>query len=355
MIGILLASLRPSGRIGSGPRGLSFSVFVLTLAIAMEAKVLRTLIVISSSVLLAGCSRAPEQPSWPDWKRNPGLMPRPALRILGDKGQAPPDEEFISFTRSALGEAPPESSSLEQQYMAAADEGQVWAQTRLGALYARAENDPPRWEKAVRLLQLAAEQGDGEAQYELANMAVAGRGMPASPVVAFQYMKEAATRGMAEAQYQLASMYAGAYGTAADKNAAVDWARRAAAQNHIAAQFSLGWSLVTESDGAATKAEGVTWLKRAAAAGNRDAAMFLAAALARAEHGVAKDEVGAEALLKPLAEKGDGEAQFVIGWLYMFGDKFADRRFLARDFLEMAAQGGNQQAADALKSLPPDQ
>jgi TPR repeat protein len=227
----------------------------------------------------------------------------------------------------------------------------MWAQTRLGVLYARAENDPERWQKAVRLLQLAAGQGDGEAQYELAGMAAAGRGMPASDVEAFGYMKEAAERGMADAQYQLASMYAGGRGTAVDKAAAAEWGRRAAAQNHIPAQFSLGCLLV-ESDDDAMKSEGVNWLKRAATAGSRKAAMFLAAALARGDFKVAKNEGEAELLIKPLADNGDAEAQFILAWLYMFGEKFADRRPLAREYLEMAAKAGHENAAAALKSLP---
>jgi len=130
--------------------------------------------------------------------------------------------------------------------------------------------------------------------------------------------------------------------------------RKAAAQNHIPAQFSLGCQLV-ESDGAGQKAEGVSWLKRAAGAGSRQAALFLAAVLARGEYGLAKDEVAAEALLKPFADQGDPEAQFVVAWLYTFSDKFADRRVLAREYLEMAAQRGHAEAAAALKSLPPVQ
>jgi hypothetical protein len=39
----------------------------------------------------------------------------------------------------------------------------------------------------------------------------------------------------------------------------------------------------------------------------------------------------------------------------MFSEKFVERRALARDYLEMAAQGGHEQAAAALKSLPPAQ
>lgn len=336
-------------------QGLSSGGFDSNLGAAMEAKGLRTVIFVSSAVLLTGCPRSPEQLAWPEWKRNPGLMPKPAGRILGEKDLAWSDEKFANFASpAAQGEALNDATSLEQQYIIAADEGQVWAQTRLGVLYARAENDPLRWEKAVRLLQLAAGQGDGEAQYELAGLAAAGRGMPASDVEAFAYMKEAAARGMADAQYQLAAMYAGGRGTVTDREAAAEWGRQAAAQKHIPAQFSLGCLLI-ESDDAALKAEGVNWLKRAAQAGSRQAALFLAAALARGEYSLAKDEVMAESLLKPLAERGDHEAQFVIAWLYMFADKFAERRDLARDYLEMAAKGGHEQAIAALRSLPPVQ
>ena len=320
----------------------------------METKALRTFIFVSLAALLAGCPRSPEQPTWPESERNPGLMPKPAGRVLWEREMVAPDEAVADSVASAQEATLTDPSILEAQYLAAADEGQVWAQTRLGVLYARAENDPERWQKAVRLLQLGAGQGDGEAQYELAGMAAAGRGMPASDVEAFGYMKEAAAGGMADAQYQLAAMYAGGRGTAADKKAAAEWGRRAAAQNHIPAQFSLGCLLV-ESDDAAQKAEGVNWLKRAAEAGSRQAALFLAAALARGEYQLAKDEVAAEALLKPLAEQGDHEAQFVIAWLYMFGENFADRRAAAREYLEKAAKGGHGQAAAALKSLPPAQ
>ncbi|MEX1116306.1 MAG: tetratricopeptide repeat protein, partial [Akkermansiaceae bacterium] len=298
-----------------------------------------------------GCSRPPEQQALPEWERNPGLRPKPAGRILGEKEVAWADEKFANFAGPAPGVAGLDASAAERQYLTAAEKGQAWAQTRLGALYARAENDPLRWAKAVELLQRSAGQGDAEAQYELAGMAAAGRGLPASDLSAFGYMKEAAARGMADAQYQLAAMYSSGRGTAPDKAAAIEWGRRAAQQGHVAAQFSLG-CLMVESAEAATKTEGVQWLERAAGAGNRQAALFLSAALARGEFGLGKDEKRAEKLLQSLAEKGDGEAQFVIAWLYMFGEKFADRRELARDYLQMAADGGHEQAAAALESMP---
>ena len=304
-------------------------------------------------VLLTACTKPADEDERPQWERDPGIDPRPAGRVLGQREEAWSDWQFANFAESPAA-AGAGFSAIEQRYRAAADEGQAWAQTRLGTLYARAENAPVLWAKAVRLLELAAGQGDAEAKYELAAMASAGRGMPATMVKAFELMKQAAEAGMARAQYQLAGMYAAGRGTAADKNAATEWGRRAAQQKHVAAQFSLGCLLV-ESEDASNKAEGAQWLRHAAEGGSRQAALFLAAALARGERGLAKDEIGAEGLLKPFADKGDAEAQFVIAWLYMFGDKFADRRPLARDYLEMAANAGHEQAVAALKSLPPAQ
>ncbi len=301
--------------------------------------------------VIPGCDRPPQQQALPEWERNPGLMPKPAGRIVGEKEVAWADEKFANFTGSASGLSGLDASATEQQYLAAAEAGQAWAQTRLGVLYARAENDPLRWEKAVQLLQKAAGQGDAEAQYELAGLAAAGRGLPASDLSAFEFMKKAAARGMADAQYQLAAMYSSGRGTAPDKAAAIDWGRRAAEQGHAPSQFSLG-CLMVESPEAATKTEGVQWLERAALSGSRQAALFLSAALARGEYALPKDELRAEGLLKPLAEDGDGEAQFVIAWLYMFGEKFTGQRARARDYLQMAADGGHAQAAAVLQSLP---
>lgn len=316
------------------------------------SKVARHLpVAVLALITLAGCSRPPEQVALPEWERNPGLRPKPAGRILGEKEVAWADEKFANFSGPTSGVAVLDASAAEREYRAAAEAGQPWAQTRLGVVYARAENDPARWEQAVTWLRKAAARGDAEAQYELAGMAAAGRGMAVSEISAFEYMRESALRGMADAQYQLAAMYLEGRGTAADASAATEWGRLAAQQGHVQAQFSLG-CLMVKSPEAATKAEGVKWLDRAASSGSRQATLFLAAALARGEFGLQKDEVRAESLLKPLAEKGDGEAQFVIAWLYTFGEKFAEQRTLARDYLEMAAAGGHAQAAAALRSMP---
>ena len=296
-----------------------------------------------------GCSRPPEQIALPEWERNPGLEPKPAGRVLfiAEKNLG---ENSVSMAAPAPPDLPLEVSPEEQGYLAAVEAGQVWAMTRLGVLYARSENNPARWQKAAELLRKAAEQGEAEAHYTLAGMAATGRGMPTSDLAAFGHMKEAAARGMADAQYELAGMYSSGRGTKTDKAAAIEWARRAAEQEHQPGQLFLG-RLLLESSDKAVSAEGAQWLDRAAAAGNRQAALVLSAALARGENNLAKDELRAERLVKPLADNGDADAQFILAWLYAFAEKFADRRALARDYLQKAVDGGHPQAGKALEEL----
>jgi len=314
----------------------------------------RVVLMMAVVAVATGCPRRgqPPAPVETDWFANPRLLPKPAGRKLGEREVAWADDRFADFTApvpmaSAFG-----AGSAEEEFLAAADAGQAWAQTRLGIIYARTPDDVILWDKAVRLFQLAAAQGDAEALYELSGMATAGRGMEASDVMAFDYMRQAAELGLADAQYQLASMLKEGRGTVADASAALDWGRHAATQGHERAQFSLGCVLL-ESPEAAAKQEGLQWLNAAADGGSRQAALFLAAALARGEHDLAKDELRSEQLLKPLAEQDDAEAQFVIAWLYLFGEKFTARREEARTWLEKAAANGHPQAAGALASLPP--
>jgi TPR repeat protein len=223
-------------------------------------------------------------------------MPKPAGRILWEREIAGADETVADSVTSAQGAALTDPSVLEAQYSAAADEGQVWAQTRLGVLYARAENDPERWQKAVRMLQLAAGQGDAEAQYELAGMAAAGRGMPASDVEAFGYMKEAAERGMADAQYQLAAHVcwrsrhgggqSGSGGVGAPCGGAKPHSGRVLTR---ISTYRVRWRRPNEE----RKSDLVEARVR------RQAALFLAAALARGGFKVGQNEGGAESLIKP--------------------------------------------------------
>lgn len=282
-------------------------------------------------------------------QQNPGLTTRPygaKLPALGKRTDSalPADAAAEAQIAEMI-----EATSEEEQYTEAVKQGHAWAFTRLGVLYARAENDPERWKSAVALLEKAGEKKDPEALFQLAMMARAGRGMPASDTAAFDYCWRAAELGMPLAQYELASMYAQGLGTVKNEDAAINWARKAADQGHEEAQFSVGRVLIESRDSDA-QAEAIRRLESAASKDNSRATIFLATVLARGDFGVRKDEAKAERLLKHLADNGDAESQMALASLYKIGESFADKRKLSEEWLRRAAAGGNQKAAEILRA-----
>jgi TPR repeat protein len=262
----------------------------------------------------------------------------PAARSTPAEVLPPAEMPSPTFTRT------PE----EEVFFAPAMSGEAWAQTRLGVLYVRTAGDNGRLHEGVKLLESAAAQKDPEALYELAALATAGRGMAPSATAAFDYIWRAADLGMAEAQYELAAMYAEGRGTSPDAEAAVRWGRRAAEQGHKKAAFAVGLLLANSEDPAAQK-EGVEWLNKLAAEGDTAAIAALAQAYVRGEWGLAKDEAKAEALLKPPAENGNAECQFLLASLYRFGTSYELQRDFATEWLQRAATAGHQRAAEILR------
>ena len=281
-------------------------------------------------------------------QQNPGLTTRPygaKLPALGKRtdSASPADAAAEAQIAEMI-----EATSEEEQYTEAVKQGHAWAMTRLGVLYARAENDSERWKMAVALLKKAGEKKDPEALFQLAMMARAGRGMPASDIASFDYCWRAAELGMPLAQHELASMYAQGLGTVKNEDAAINWARKAADQGNLDALVLLA-RLLLESPDSANRSEAMKRLERAADEGKTPAILFLAMMCARGEFRAPVDEARAEKLLKPAAERGDAECQFALASLYAFGGTFAGQRSSADEWLRRAADQGHAKALEVLK------
>jgi len=255
-------------------------------------------------------------------------------------------EKPVDLTRPQPG-TQIKATTSEELFFAAAMRGEPWAQMQLGKIYVESIDDPERREKGMELLRQAAAQKDAEAIRLLANIASAGVVDQPSNVVALQRLKEAAELGSPDAQYELASIYAEGRGVHKDMNQALLWGRKAAQQGNVQAQFSVGRALI-ESGNPGQSAEGMTYLQQAAEGGNVNATLYWANVVGKGEHGVPRDEARAEALLKPWAEKGNADCQFVLAALYKFGDSFTDRRDEAYVWMQRAADQGH---SDALKIL----
>jgi len=245
-------------------------------------------------------------------QQNPGLSVQPSGRTLAAP-DATPMEKAADLLRSTPAKSTNKTGSMDDLLYAPEFQDKPWAQALLGSKYVRSSQSKEQFTKGLELLNTAAQQGEPTAQYELATLYAEGLGVPR------------------------------------DLNAALSWAGRAADQGNREAQFSAGRVLI-ESGDPKTKAKALDYLTKAAEAGHSTAVLFLATAVGNGQFGLTKDEARAEKLLKPLAENGNADCQFVLAALYQHGEIFADRRQDARVWLKRAADQGHPKAREILQS-----
>ena len=277
---------------------------------------------------------------------DPGVTSKPSGRTLSGPASAPL-ERPVDLSRPQGRQDQVSATASRPDDVEAALRGEAWAQTKLGKTYVTEARDAESLRQGVDYLQRAAEQNDAEAIYLLATMTAAGSGVPQSDVEAFLQMKRAADLGFAEAQFALGTMYFEGLGTAPDQVAALASFRRAADGGNKEAMFTAARLLLTQPD-PEMRAEGLALMNRAIENGHIQATLMLATAYGRGENDLPKDEARAEALLKPWAEKGNADCQFVLAALYKFGESFAHRRNEAYVWMRRAADQGH---TDALKIL----
>ena len=243
---------------------------------------------------------------------NPGLSAQPAGRSLADP-KATPIKKPVDLLRPTRVQSTNETGFVNDPLYAPEFKDKPWAQTLLGSKYVRSSQSEEQVSKGLELLNAAAEQGESTAQYELATIYAEGIGVPR------------------------------------DLNVALLWAGKAADQDNREAQFSAGHLLI-ESENPTSKAKGLDYLTKSAEAGHSTAVLFLATAFGNGQFGLTKNEARAETLLKPLAEKGNADCQFVLAALYQHGDMFANRRDEAQVWLKRAADQGHVRALEILQS-----
>jgi len=77
-------------------------------------------------------------------------------------------------------------------YRPLADQGNAWAQNRLGVMYASGHGVPQDYAQAAKWYRLAADQGNASAQSNLGVMYSLGHGVPKDYVLAYMWRNLAA-------------------------------------------------------------------------------------------------------------------------------------------------------------------
>ncbi len=279
----------------------------------------------------------------------------------------------------------------------AAEQGDAMAQHHLGLLYLHGYGVAQDPEMGREWIAKAAEQGEYRAQYHLATMYLVGLGDKdgnADEKEAFRWCKASAEQGYVEAQGMLATMYWNGQGVEKDVHRAAQWYLLAAdaghpkAQHQVAVMYATGEGFEINSDKA------FTYMHRSASQGYDLAIQDLASMVKQLKDlaeqgnaaalndvgmlyfhgvGVERDYIEAARYLKKAADKGhenaiqfleslvgsfkkeaengDPEYQYAMGVMYLEGINVKKDKKMAKKYLKMAADQGNESAIQALKSL----
>jgi uncharacterized protein len=111
-----------------------------------------------------------------------------------------------------------------------ADQGDPYAQTNLGRMYANGQGVPQDYAAAASWYRKAADQGDVYAQYNLGILYANGRGVQQNYADAVNWYRKAADQGFASAQFNLGDMHYNGRGVPQDNIIAYMWFDLAAAQ-----------------------------------------------------------------------------------------------------------------------------
>jgi len=151
---------------------------------------------------------------------------------------------FKAFTRilsaavimACLAAGSAQAASDVADLRAAAEQGDAFAQSYLGAMYYNGEGVPQDYAEAVKWYRLAANQGLAAAQFNLGLKYYNGEGVPQDYAEAVKWHQLAANQGYAFAQSYLGAMYSNGKGVPQDYILAHMWFNLAAAQGNSQAR-----------------------------------------------------------------------------------------------------------------------
>lgn len=255
----------------------------------------------------------------------------------------------------------------------AAKQGHCEALKGLGLLNIEYLKD---YEKAVDCFQQAIDKGDAEAYFYLGLCYENGYGVDKDPVKAAELYEVAADKGEKNGQYALSKCYAAGIGVPKNLEKAVELCQLSADQENVEAQVSLG-KFYAEGIVLPKNAEkAVEYFNLAAAQGNAEANFQLALCHVKGE-GVSEDLIEALRLLdkayklglekavpvilfltcpqrgydkkafeenQKLAETGDEEAMWRLGFFYFLGLVVSEDIDKAAELWKKAAEKGQKYA-----------
>ena len=230
-----------------------------------------------------------------------------------------------------------------------AKQGYTVAKYMLGKLYLRGEDVPKQMLHALHWLESAVKDDNQYAEYLLGKVLLKGEDIERDTERAESLLRRSAEQGNKYAAYTLGKAYLDGDILAQSIDEAVRLLNLSASRNFAPAQFILGRLLYKGEVVPKDIKKAAEWLNRAAAQKNPYAA-YLAGKIYLTEDEV-KDIQKAIRSFKIAAENGNYFAEYQLGKIYLYDKDVPRDTDTAMYYLQLAAEHGNQYAAQLIHSI----
>ena len=221
-----------------------------------------------------------------------------------------------------------------------AEKGDVKAQSELAEAYLKGKGVKRSFQDAALWLEKVAETGDAQAQYQLAHLHLDGKGMPKSEEKGAEWLAKAAENGNQKAEQELALCYRDGRGVAQSTEKYYAWIEKNADNEKAETLLDLAKAYYAGDGVTKDVNKAKFWAEKAAKKGSKDADFLLATWVYETNP---SNPDGIQRLMQ-VAEKGDAEAQAMIGESYLNGKGLEQSESKAIEWFEKAAAKGNATA-----------
>ncbi|MCT7461342.1 sel1 repeat family protein [Aliarcobacter cryaerophilus] len=209
------------------------------------------------------------------------------------------------------------------------------------------------YKKSFAISHDLAKKGDAKAQNGLGVMYQNGLGVDKNYKKAFEWYEKAANQGDPIAQNNLGFMYENGYGVEQDYKRSRQWYEKAAEKGDPAAKYNLGRMYLGGEEFSVyhDHEKAVDLFLQSANQGYTKAQLKLGTMHQSGLAGVDESYAKAAYWLQKAADKGDSEAQNLLGVMYWNGRGVNKNQETAIELFEKSCKRGHQQACGNVRNL----
>ena len=214
------------------------------------------------------------------------------------------------------------------------------AQSELADAYLKGKGVKRSFQDAALWLEKVAQAGDAQAQYQLAHLYLEGKGVSKSDENAAEWLSKAAKNGNLNAEQELALCYRDGRGVPQSNEKYYAWIEKNADNEKAETLLDLAKAYYAGDGVTKDVNKAKFWAQKATKKGSHEADFLLATWM----YEINPSNPEAIQRLIQVAEKGDADAQAIIGESYLNGRGVEQSESKAIEYFEKAATKGNPTA-----------